>query len=277
MLEPIAAPAPQPGVTTITLHTPDGAQLSTGAQRMLRMVEQMPVSNDEEYGLAGDELKAIKAKANALETQRISITKPMNDALRAVNALFKAPGELLAQAENVIKRKMIAYDTERERQAAEERRRAEEAAAAERRRLEEQARVAREAAEAEQRRLAAEAEAAARAGDEAAAAQARAQAETVQQNAALEAAAIENVAAVIVAPAVVDAKVKVVGVSTAKSWDFEVTDLLAMVRYVAANPQHINVLKADEVRLRALVKAMGENLPIDGVRVFEKRTMRAAA
>lgn len=282
-----------------TIQTPDEAQLTTRAQSALRMVESMTVESDEDYSLAADELKAIKAKANSIEAQRTGITGPINDALRAINALFKGPATFLAQAEATIKGKMIAYTTEQERIAAEERRRAEALAAAERKRIEDEARAVREAAEAErvraaqaeQRRIAEEsaaatnaaereaaekraAEASARAEQEAAeAAQHRA---SVAQAAALQAAALENVASVIVAVPVTQAAAKVSGISTAKSVDFEVFDVLALVKHVAERPELLALIKPDEVKVRAYVRGLGMSANLPGVRVYQKATLRSA-
>lgn len=292
-----------------TIQTPDEAQLTTRAQSALRMVESMTVENDEDYSLAADELKAIKAKANSIEAQRTGITGPINDALRAINALFKGPATFLAQAEATIKGKMIAYTTEQERIAAEERRRAEALAAAERKRIEDEARAVREAAEAEQRKLAqAEAErvraaqaeqrriaeesaaatnAAEREAAEKRAAEASARAEqeaaeaaqhraSVAQAAALQAAALENVASVIVAVPVTQAAAKVSGISTAKSVDFEVFDVLALVKHVAARPELLALIKPDEVKVRAYVRGLGMSANLPGVRVYQKATLRSA-
>jgi hypothetical protein len=294
------------------IQTPDETQLTTRAQAALRMVESMTIESDEDYVNASDELKAIKAKATSLETQRTGITQPINEALRAINALFKGPGAFLEQAEKTIKGKMLSYSAEKERIAAEARRKAEEEAAAERRRLEEEAAARERVAQAERNRIAAEEKAradAARAeqerlqreaaeakakGDAAAAAAAelaaKAQREAdaaaaaaaeqrqaeVTQAAALDVAAIQNVAAVVVAAPMVDAPVKVAGVSTAKSVEFEVTNLHDLVKHIAGRPEMIALLKADEVKLRAYVRGLGMNANLPGVRVFEKKTLRAA-
>jgi hypothetical protein len=272
-----------------TLQAPDEAQMKDRAQRALRMVEAMVIDSPETYSLAAEELQAIKTKADTIEAQRTAITGPINKALKAINDLFRGPKEYLDTAEKTIKGKMLVYKQEQDRIAAEAARRAEEAAAAERRRLEEEARRVREEQEArerearaEQERIQREADEARQRGDAEAAARAQAeaesrarQAEIDAQNAAAQAAAIEQTAAVITAPVVALAQPKAAGISTAKSWDFEVEDLLKVVQHVAKHPEHVSILMVDSVKLRALVKALGKNLGIDGVRVFEKETMAA--
>jgi hypothetical protein len=68
------------------------------------------------------------------------------------------------------------------------------------------------------------------------------------------------------------------GSSRAKGHDFELDEdaggLLAVVRHVAQHPEHLAVLMLDEKVVRGLVKALGVNLRIDGIRVFEKTTLR---
>ncbi|MEI7443296.1 MAG: hypothetical protein WCK28_00260, partial [Burkholderiales bacterium] len=125
---PILAP-----VAAISL--PDADSLTGNAQRALDFIRGFQIASAEDYGLAADELRAIKARATKLEEQRTGITKPINDALRAINALFKGPASLLEEAERALKSKMLAWDQEQARIAAEQRRAAEAAAEAERRRL----------------------------------------------------------------------------------------------------------------------------------------------
>lgn len=263
-----------------TLTLPDEAALSKSAGSALAMARTFTITTSEDYGLCAEELKAANAKFKALEEKRLTITRPMDAAKKAVMDLFRGPLDTLEQAIGLYKRSMLDWDREQERIAAEQRRAAEEAAAAERRRLEAEAaerqRIADEQAAALQR----QAEEAARAGDAAAAQKAAEQAAVVQQEAAAEVAAIESVAAVIVAPAPAVERTKVAGISTAKGWDFEVTDVTALIKDVAAKidtqPGLAGVLMADSVKLRALVKALGPNLNLAGVRVIEKRTVRAA-
>ncbi|RYE50367.1 MAG: hypothetical protein EOP21_03985, partial [Hyphomicrobiales bacterium] len=111
-------------------------------------------STAEELETSKEELQSIKGKWNAMEAKRTAITGPMNKALTAINALFKAPMESLKQAETVIKNAMLTYSNEQDRLAAIARREAEAKAAAERNRLAEEARQVELAAAAERRRLA---------------------------------------------------------------------------------------------------------------------------
>jgi DNA polymerase III gamma/tau subunit len=232
---------------------------------------------------AAADLREVKALAKRVEESRTSITGPLNQAAKAVNDLFRPPAEYLSQAEAALKTAMLKYTAEQERLAAEARRVAEEQARAERERLaREQAAqeaAARAAAEAV-RRAQAEADAAAAKGDQAAAAaaqeQARQQSEAAEQ-ATAQAQAVALEAAVVSMPPVVVEAAKVKGISTSKTMDFEVTDLHALVRHVAQNPELIGLLAVDSVRLRAQVRATGMRTNLPGVRVCEKRSMSARA
>lgn len=252
-----------------TLHLPDSAMLSARAQQALNFIQSFQVDSVETYGLAADELRAIKLRASAIEAQRTSITGPLNKVLTAVNNMFRGPAELLAQGERILKGKMLAWDHEQERIAAELRRKAEEAAALERRRLEEEAAARQREAEAQ----AAVAAAAAAKGDTQAAELAQSNAD--RANAQSQEAAITAQLVVAAPPAIEVAKVK--GISTSTKVDFEIVDLHALVKHIAANPQLLALVTADSVKLRAYVKGLGTACQLPGVRVFEDRVMSARA
>jgi hypothetical protein len=282
-------------VAALTL--PDSVALSGRAQSALEFIKGFQIATAEDYSLAADELKAIKTRANKLEEQRTGITGPINKALKAINDLFRGPADLLAEAERTLKGKMLAWDQEQERIAAEVRRKAEEAAAAERRRLEaeaaerqrqaeEQARAAAAAAQAQRdaeaaaaaAKAAGDAEAAAAAEREAQAqAQAAAQAQAETQRAQAQAAMASETAQMVIAmPAPVE-KAKAAGISTSKKLDFEVVDIALLVQHIAAYPELVQLVQVDSVKLRAYVKAMGKACALPGVRVFEDRVLSARA
>jgi hypothetical protein len=261
--DPILAP-----VAALTL--PDSTALTGRAQQALAFIEKFQVTDAESYQLAAEELQAIKTRANALEAQRTGITGPINKALKAINDLFRGPADLLERAEQLLKGKMLAYNREQERLAAEERRKAEEAAAAERKRLADEAAARQREAE-EQQRAAAEAKAK---GD----AQAAELAAAAAQRAQAEAHAVATTAQMVVAaPVTTIAPAKAKGITTTTKVEFEVVDLHALVKHVAANPELINLLQADSVKLRAYVRGLGLSCSLPGVRVFEGQVLAARA
>ena len=259
LLAPIAA-----------LTLPDSGAMTERARGALAFIESFQIATPEDYGLAADELKAIKTKANKLEEQRTSLTGPLNKVLKGINDLFRGPADLLGSAERILKGKMLAWDQEQERIVAEARRKAEEAARVERLRIEAEA--------AERQRVANEAAAAAAAaaakGDESAAQAAQDQAQRAQA----EATTLSLTSAMVVAaPVVAIEKPAAKGISTSKKVDFEVTDLHALVKHIGERPELLALLKADEVKLRAYVRGLGMSCALPGVRVFEERVMSARA
>lgn len=296
----------------VALTPPDEGRIQKRAQSFLSMVNTMTVDSDQDYELAAGELKGIKGAWATMETDRTSFTGPLNKVLDALNARFQPHLKTLKAAEQIIKDKMLGYTAAQERITAEARRKAEDAAAAERKRLADEARAieqaavnearriaaieqqriaaeqaearrlekieadARAAGDAEAARIAQENAAAQRAQVAALAAQTAREAEQRQQATALEVAAIENVAAVTVAAPVAVAQVKVSGVSSAKSYDFEVVNLLEVIQHVATHPELVSLLEVDSTKMRALVKSLGMNTKIPGLRVFVKSTLRAA-
>jgi hypothetical protein len=225
---------------SVVIARPDQDAMQRGATSALAMVQAFEVTDDATYGLAADELSAIKRKASQLDEQRKAITKPLDDAKAAVMALFRGPLELLSQAEGAIKSKMLAYSTEQRRIADAARMQAERAAQAERDRL------AREAAE-----LAA-------------------------QGRTGEAAIKEQVAQMVVAPpAAVPAPVKAKGIAVRTTLDVRVTDLLALVQHVAKHPELIDMIEPAMPRLRAYGKGLGTRCNLPGVTVVEVESIAA--
>lgn len=283
----------------LNVNVPEEAVLSTGPARMLKMAESFVVQSQDDYELAAGELQAVKAKAKSLEAERVDLVNPINLTVKKINDRFRAPLTYLENAEKALKGSMVSYVNEQNRIAAEARRIAEAEAAAERKRLEDEARaiaaaererqrIADEAARKEQARIAEESAAAARAGNAAAFAQAQAdearaaqakreQDEIAAQVAAQAEATLRATAQVITAAAVAPAVVKVSGVSTARSVDFEVTSILELCKHIAnGHPEMAAFLKSDDVKIRGYVKGIGMATNVPGIRVYEKTTLRSA-
>jgi hypothetical protein len=225
----------------VTVQHPSAQQLAKGADSALALVEAFEVTDAATFELGADELKAIKAKAAALDDQRKAITKPMDDAKKAVMDLFRGPIDLLTRAETILKGKLLTYQQAEQLRAAEQRRILEAAAQAERDKL------AKEAAD------------------------------LVAQGRDGEALIKEQIAAMVVAsaPAVVEAP-KVAGVSMRSTVDFEVVDLLQLVQHVAKHPELLPLLTVDSVKLRAYTKGLGTACNLPGVKVFEKASLAAS-
>lgn len=232
----------------------DGGRLLTQAQEMADAASTIVIDSPEMFEEAAYELKQVQSRIDRLEAMRTSVSKPLNDALKAHNAMFKAPAEVLKRAEVHIKGLMLSWQDKVEREARQARIQAEEAA-----RLQREAEAQRAA---ELRRQAEQA-----ANDD----------HGAREHLLEQAQAAELSAAVIVAAAPVVAEAKVSGISTRRAWKAKVTDKLALLQHIVAhhqaNPGLIELLEVNESRLNALAKALESGLALPGVLAYEERTV----
>jgi hypothetical protein len=75
----------------------------------ITLIRDLPVTTDEEQEFAAKGLRIVKEWHAELEEKRTAITKPMNQALRGVNDLFRPMKTALEEAERVVKRKIAGY------------------------------------------------------------------------------------------------------------------------------------------------------------------------
>lgn len=286
----------------------DTQQPEVVQQRAIRIAEKayeaaisVEIDSPEMFTAAGAELQAIKTRAKEIETLRLSITRPMDEAKKRVMDMFRAPLERLDQAEQVVRTAMLSFQHTEQERAARARREAEEAARIERERLEREqheaeaeAKRIRQEAEASERARQAEADAARRSGDEAAAKAAeeaaalqRAEAERMASEAAFIA---ENAAQELqlaeVAPVYVPAiqQPKAAGISTRQNWKADVTDLKALVIAAGDAAKHgdttlLGYLQANEKAIGQVVRALKAQARIPGVRIYAEDALavRSAA
>jgi hypothetical protein len=244
----------------LSYERPDQAQLIALSQRQLTVAKEITIDSAPMYEAAADELKAIKKAAKELEDKRVGITKPIDEAKKAVMDLFRRPLEILGEAETVLKRAMITYADEQEKIRREEQAKLDAIAKAERERLAAEAKAKQEEAE----RLA---QAAQDSGDEQAFAQAA--------QAAAEAQVMESTVAVMTAPTATTAAAKVSGISARGVWKAECTDKIALIKFIAQNDAFINLLDVNQSALNQLAKAMKQTLNLPGVRAYEERSLAA--
>jgi predicted phage tail protein len=255
---------------TVTYDASAALVLANKAQQALTSASDFVIDSATMFELASDDLRQVKTLQKEVEEKRTSITGPLNQAVKAVNDLFRGPKEYLDKAEATLKRAMVTWSTEQERLAAIARAEAEAAARAERERL---AAIEREQAEAA-RRAQEEAQAAAAAGDQEAADAAMAAAQAAQEQAEM-AALTANI--VTITPQV-EAPAKVSGISGRVTYSAEVTDLLELVKAVAAGQAPIEALQADAKFLGAQARAFkkaGQLYP--GVMAVAERSIAARA
>lgn len=224
----------------------------------LERVVQVDVVSQDTYEKAATFLKEIKEKAKTIELERKKITGPIDAAKAAVQALFKRPQEVLAEAERVLKDKMLAYTEAQEKKRREEQERLERIAAEDRRKKEEQERAWREKEEAKRR----EAEKLAAEGKADEARKAQEDADKAAAKADERAFESQNIAAPIAAPKVD----KVAGVSCRDEWFAEVTDFAAL-------PDEYKL--PDLVKLNKQAKATKDSVKVPGV-VFKSKKVLAS-
>lgn len=246
----------------------DVKELAAETEQFATLAKTFAVTTPVQYENAGTQLQQIKGAQKRLESLRLSITRPMDAAKKAVLDLFRGPEEKLNQAEGCIKRAMIAYSDEQDRIRREEQRKAQEVARKEREKLEAQAREAERKAQekaAADRRAAEEAAAAGRAAE---AAKLRASAAATEEKAAARVEALAVQASTVVAPVIHREPPKVAGINTREVWKFEVTDPAAVPR---------EYLSVDESKIRKVVGALKGDTRIAGVRVYSEKALASGA
>lgn len=214
---------------SLSYTVPDAKELQADAANTLELAVSFTIDSQQMYELAGGELKEISAKLKALESKRKAITGPLDKAKKEVMDLFRGPLATLEQAESAIKTAMLSYQSEQRRIAAEQQAAIDKAAKAEAARLEKQAETAQAT------------------GDVALAA------------------TLQATAAVITAPVVQAEPAKVSGISSRETWKAIVTDKLAFVQHVAANPELIDLLLVDQKAIDAMARALKANLNLPGI------------
>lgn len=212
--------------------------------------EAILVTNPQQAVAAAEILKENKAKKKEAEEKRTALTGPMNATLKEYNRLFKQAVAPIEVADDIVRKKLAAYQAEQDKiraaaaaKAEEERQAAERKAAEERAAAEEVAAKAKAAAEAEQNEKAREA---------AEKAQAEAEVKLRESKAA-------EVATRVAKPEPVPAPQKLEGVSTRKIWKHEIVSQFDVPReYTMINEQAIRSAISDGVR------------EIPGVRIYEE-------
>lgn len=255
---------------TIAYDASSAIVLTTKAQSAMANASDFVIDSHTMFELASDDLKQIKALQKEVEEKRTGITGPLNQAVKAVNDLFRSPKEFLDKAEASLKRAMVTWSNEQERLAAIARAEAEAVARAERERLAELERKQIEAA----RKAQEEAQAAAVAGDREAADRAMAEAELAQQQAAVTA----MTAQVVTMAPTIEAPAKVTGISGRMTYSAEVTNLMELIKAVASGLAPIEALQADTKFLGAQARAFkraGQLYP--GVMAVAERSIAARA
>jgi len=79
------------------------------AEALREAVKALPADTAEDFAILGEALTHTKSQAKRLEEIRTGITKPLNQALRATNELFRPALRAYEDAEATIKGKIAEY------------------------------------------------------------------------------------------------------------------------------------------------------------------------
>lgn len=222
---------------------PETLSLIASAKNMILEGRHVEIHSHTDYETAAGQLAKIKAAAKSIEDQRKSLTKPLDDRKKEVMDFVRPFTDALSSAETIFKNGLIAFDNEQERL-----RKLAEAEAEEKRRKEE--------------------------------AKLLAQAEKAEASGKGEKAeALREIAAsTVVATPAVSAPQKVSGVSSRKTYSCKVTNMMELVKAVAAGTVPLQALQVDQSFLNKMAAAFKDEFSYPGcsLEVGTSMAVRAA-
>lgn len=94
------------------METPDTKEVAvvkTQATKALTAAQELEIVSPEQMTSATDLLSKMKTVAKMIKERKEAITKPLNEALKSARGLFEPIESNLAEAERVVKGKMLDY------------------------------------------------------------------------------------------------------------------------------------------------------------------------
>lgn len=218
--------------------TPEIKETVNTAINLSHKANAVTVKNADDHISAGKLLSTVRSRIKELTDKRKSLTQPLDNIKKDITALFKPAIDRLETAKKSISKGMLDWEREEEQRRQEEQRKAEEEA------------------------------------------RKRAEEEALEQAAAAEQAGDTELAAQILEEPVEVAPVRVASTvprsSTAfsrETWSAEVTDIMALVKAVAAGTVPIAAIKADTVFLNNQARALKKTMNYPGVRAVSSKSM----
>jgi len=216
--------------------TPEAQKLAQESEGVLSVYQNYKIATPQQYTLATDDLKRIKAKAKELEELRKSLTRPLDESKHRIMNFFRRPLELLSKAEGIVKQAMLTFQREEERKRQEKEARLRE--------------LARKEEEKKRKQLEEKAKKAEAKGDIEKAEELRQQAEIVN----------------IPTPIVPTETTRIEGIKTRTIWRAEVVDINKLPReYMIPNQK----------MLQQFAQATKGKIPIPGVKFYEEKIIVA--
>lgn len=236
--------------TAIAAQHPAAVEAPIAARGMLEVAESLVIDSPAMLQIAANELADIVARGRKLEETRKTITKPMDEAKKAVMDLFRPAVEMIERAERMVRTKVAEYSESERKRVAAERAESERIAREER---EQKEHAAREAEKAERDAI--------KSGDSDAAIAAREAAEQARN---------EADAAAFAPPPPVVMEAKADGLSIRRKWKARVTDSATFLLYVAEHPDLQHLFEVDMTALNQLAVATKGAMEIPGVHFYEE-------
>ncbi len=94
--------------------TKEVAVVKGQATKALAAATELTVTSQEEMEKAADHLSKMKTVAKMIKERKEAITKPLNEALASARDLFKPIEQNLAEAERIVKGKMLVFQNAEE-------------------------------------------------------------------------------------------------------------------------------------------------------------------
>lgn len=205
---------------------------------MYDRAQSLTIVTVEDYSNAGAFLHTIKNRAKEIDTLRMSMTRPLDDAKAKIMSFFRPATDKLNDAATIISRTMITWETEQERIRKEAQAKAEEAA--------------RKRSEDENIALAAELE---RSGD-------------------TELAEQVLTSQVEVAPVKIASSVpRTATAFSRETWSGEVTNLMELVKAIAEGKAPISLVQANMVAINGVARSLKSSMKYPGIRAVSSKSM----
>jgi hypothetical protein len=127
-----------------SIKSQETKKLVESSNSLAQHYDNFVVTSAAEFSGAGEHLRTIKAQLKTIEEKRLEITRPMDEAKKAVMGFFKPFTDRLSSAEARVKKAMTDWKRDEDARIREEQRKAAEKAKKEEDKLRAQAEAARE-------------------------------------------------------------------------------------------------------------------------------------
>ena len=103
------------------IDTKEVSVVKSQASKALSAATDLKIESPEEMVVATDHLSKMKSVAKMIKERKEAITKPLTEALKSARDLFQPMEANLAEAERIVKHKMVNYQLGEEKKAEQER------------------------------------------------------------------------------------------------------------------------------------------------------------